>query len=439
MNLRLILVATCIVTFGTFCCADIRVVKDAPPIVLDPSKEYVVYDRWCVSWALRDDTKPTMFGTCFDNLSEAKQYASRVLAKNHAVSRSGSWTRIKFVEIRGEASRRRKDGPTLPDFGDLLLKGISKTPDVVKTVSNVNLASQASKSPGHLLVSGIAKGVEPGGLGGPLSSYANNVADAYERAKALKEGMLTFTEDAINTEFDGINAAIDRYNNLLDNPPAGVNLNKELLNNIPRMTPVSSESVGQLKSWRKGSQLEQGLNLSKRELDIERARLLRERNEIARLTIEVDQEQKDLAALRDQVMLANPNDYYCPISGVTWNDCNHDDIKQQWVQRNARQRQEASTQQQALSIKKQQLTSRIEKYKDDNSKYLMRVNQYQQQRDELGSIAERIQQFAFERSVPRANPVATPRTNRVVTPQRTSSPSRPSNPRARPRIFRGRR
>ena len=262
---------------------DIRVNQKPAGCSIDSE---AVYDSWWVSAALRDDAAPTMLGTRFNTLPQAQQYARTWLNNNRAASPPGAWTRIKFIAIDGEASCRPKSGPALPSHQDLTVGQVLEVAqDSLKAKLALDQVLEKVSNPADALVAGLAKALEPGGLSSVLSAYASEAANAYERAKTLKEQLLGGQVKATNETFSAVNRLIDDYNSKRDL------ISKESggkLNALPRMTQVTPAMISDGQKYTAAQQSRDDLRREKAALDQEESALDHEYSELGSLGSRVD-------------------------------------------------------------------------------------------------------------------------------------------------------
>jgi hypothetical protein len=124
----------------------------------------------------------------------------------------------------------------------------------------------------------------------PLDDYAQNVADAYQRAKILKEGLLRTTKKITDKEFAEVNRRIDEYNRTLSraqagSQPGGIAKGPKIaavpkpgvLTKLPRMAPVTDETIKKAEPWRQAAKKETELTVKRDKMMAERDRLDKER------------------------------------------------------------------------------------------------------------------------------------------------------------------
>jgi len=282
---RFLLVTFAIVTLhhSVLDAQQIRVTKKPPAC---PADTEPVYDSWWISAALRDDTAPTMLGTRVNSLARAQAYAQSWLANNHAAAPSGAWTRIKFIEIEGEASCRPKAGPALPSLQDLTASQVMEVAqDSLKAKLALDQVLQKVTDPADALAAGLAKALEPGTLSSVLSGYASEAANAYERAKELKQQLLSRQVKATEDSLAAVNRLIDDYNSkrdLLSTESAGK------FNALPRMTRVTPGMVSDAGRFVTAQETREELQREKTALEQEEAALDREYSDLGTLGSDVD-------------------------------------------------------------------------------------------------------------------------------------------------------
>ncbi len=284
MNPKIFLYSMCLIAaaamFGSYAGAqDIRVTKR--PSANCGEGYYEVYDSWWVSAALRDDSTPSMLGSRFDNLPAAQAYARKWLTSNHATHTGNSanaWTRIKFIEIEGEPSCRQKNGPSLPSFEDVTLSEVTGlVTDSLKAKKAVDGVMQKTLTAEDTLIAGLAKAFEPGKLSSVLSGYMKEAANAYERAKTLKEKALSNQQKITDDVFKNVNQAIDDYNTKRE---LVVTESKGKLATLPKMTRITPGMIDQTKNWGTAMQMEAELNSEREALLAEKAALDGEYNAV---------------------------------------------------------------------------------------------------------------------------------------------------------------
>lgn len=262
---------------------DVRVSRKPPAC---PADTEPVYDSWWVSAALRDDSVATILGSRFNSLPQAQAYAQSWWSNNHATSPAGAWTRIKFITIEGEASCRPKSGPALPSLEDLTVtQALAVANDTLKAKLAVDQVLEKSTNAADALVAGLAKAFEPGNLSSVLSAYAGEAANAYERARNLKQQLLSRQIQATDDTLASVNRLIDEYNGKRDQLTAA---SDGKINALPRMTRVT---VGMLSDADKFTVLQQKrehLHREKASLVDEEAALDREYSELGTLGTNVD-------------------------------------------------------------------------------------------------------------------------------------------------------
>ena len=260
----------------------IKVVKKPAP-ALGPD-DYVVYDHWVSSWGLRDDP-PDVYS--LGVAGHPTVDAATAAAKAHMARTAGNGAlAVTHYLIEGEPSIRSRKGPSLPDDKRAETDALSK------------LDKDAKESVFKVL---------KGDLENLFRKKNQDVKDAYRRAKVAKEFVVRNVDRIAEDDFNRVNGLINSYNSMKDQY-ASDELNPTYFAALPRMTPVSAESLkGLREKWKASQESRNTLEDEKIALDAEQQRLKIERERLLKESADLQNEQNLIAALeRAPVEDTNP-------------------------------------------------------------------------------------------------------------------------------------
>jgi hypothetical protein len=217
--------------------------------------------KWWISYSRKHAPDVFELHTGCKTLATAKAEAQKLIAWSNSMPANTSW-RLAIIEIEGEDAQAPKaDGPKLPGFGELA--------NDFRAALNVTAPV--------------------------LEKYMGQIADAYERAKQAKEGLMRMQGDVTKDVFDRVNGTIANYNEQLDtaqSTPNGASFAR-----FPRMTPVGAEVLQKAEYWRKAKEDQFALEGKKEGLDGDKERLETERQRLIEEGREIKAEEERIASL----------------------------------------------------------------------------------------------------------------------------------------------
>jgi|GEM_PF-5112196 len=272
-GVRLVFALTLIMLAGSAQAQEVRVKKK--PVSQMHKGQEVVYDKWWVSGALRDDTEATILNSAYKTQAEATAAAQRWLKSNHAICKATDWTYLKFVEIEADYSikeksekesvkeKNEKDSAKEKNEKDFVKekgekesvgKGPIFDPSIQYGSPEDKLFTEAIDRAGDSIWKDVKNA---------LKKRQNTVAESFRRAKDAKEYMEKNVKKLEQDQFRKVNGLVKDYNGLVrsysaDGPGA------PLFSRLQPMQPISEDVIRQaMEIARKREEVASGQNLNK--------------------------------------------------------------------------------------------------------------------------------------------------------------------------------
>lgn len=253
----------------------------AQPIVVIPKPGD---GQWVVSYTRMfekgDAATGTELSTFCRTLAAAKQEAARLQQWSQSMYPNSSW-RLKKIYIEGEdaiAGPPKDAAPKTPSLIDSTLSAAEKLSEAKKDVKDAMWALKLLTDPDEAIREKGDKEGKKFGPGSVLKEYSNNVKDAYQRAKELKDGLLKLDKKAMDKAFDKVNDGIVKYNRHVDD---GVKFFGPSGNPLPKLKSVGPGTAKAVDDWKAAHKQQFNLEGRKEALDKKKADLDRERETLA--------------------------------------------------------------------------------------------------------------------------------------------------------------